>query len=67
MTVPDDLRVDIRGGVLILASQGRVVELNLAGRHGVLCDGPVAWSRLVLASLAPALWQLQAPTQERLS
>jgi len=62
VTVPDDLRVEIRGGHLLLTSQGRTVDLDIAGRSGVFRDGPVRWSRLVLLYLAPALWQLQVPT-----
>jgi len=61
VTVPDDLLVEIRGGHLLLASQGRTVDVDIAGRHGVFRDGPVSWSQLVLVYLAPALWQLQVP------
>ena len=59
--IPEDLTVDIRGGKLYLASDGKVVDVELAGRHGVFSHGPLPWRDLCYRHLAPALAQFSKP------
>jgi hypothetical protein len=64
MNIPDDLKVDIRGGYLTLTCGMKHVQLALGGRYGVFCRGPVAWRELHMAYLWPALAQFAAQQSE---
>jgi hypothetical protein len=59
MDIPDDLTVDVRDGLIKLASNGKFLTIEHGGRHGIFMNGPLPWSIVVERWLRPALSQLR--------